>query len=209
MPKVLFAAANIVALLLCGTPADAQSDVATNPGLAPPGRYRAVRDHSQVVFAIMHLGLSPYYGRVAGIAGTLSFSPLDPARSTVAIDVDMTTVSVPNDQLSKDLCAAMVFDCAAHPKASFKSTAIVRTGANTGDITGDLTLAGVTRPVTLHATFNGGRPGLLGASGYNLGFSGEATIKRSDFGLNKMIWTTTVADEVKLLIEAEFQQDTP
>ena len=208
MRKTFVATANaLVLLVLCAGATCAQNATATNPGLAPPGRYRVVRDHPQVVFAIMHLGLSPYFGRFAGAAGTLNFNPLDPARSIVSLELDASTVSTPNDQLTKILCGANAFDCAQFPKATFKSTAVTRTGDTTGEVTGDLTLHGVTKPVTLHVTFHGGRPGLLGASGYNLGFSAEATVKRSDFGLTKMVWTTTVADEVKLLIEAEFEQD--
>lgn len=210
MKRAFVATANAIILLAVSTAAaDAQNGVANNPGLAPAGRYRTVRDHTQVVFAIMHLGLSPYYGRFAGATGTLNFNPLDPARSNVSIEISTSTVSTPSDDLSKILCSANAFDCAQFPKATFKSTALTRTSDNTGDMTGDLTVHGVTKPVTLHVTFHGGRPGLLGTSGYDLGFSAEASVKRSDFALTKMLWASTVADEVKLLIEAEFEQDTP
>ena len=210
MKRAFVATANATILLALSAPTTgAQNGVATNPGLAPAGRYRVVRDHTQVVFAIMHLGLSPYYGRFTGATGTLNFNPLDPVRSNVSIEIDTSTVSTPSDELSKILCAANAFECATFPKAIFKSTMVMRNGDNTGDMTGNLTVHGVTKPVTLHVTFHGGRPGLLGTSGYDLGFSAEATVKRSDFGLTKMLWATTVADEVKLLIEAEFEQDTP
>ncbi len=61
--------------------------------------------------------------------------------------------------------------------------------------------------MTLHATFYGGMQGPLGQNNYQLGFSAETTLKRSDFGLNKMIWSSAVGDEVKLMIAAEFEQD--
>jgi polyisoprenoid-binding protein YceI len=194
-------------LLLGAGPTLAQSGVATNPGLAPQGRYRVVRDHTQVVFSILHLGLSPYFGRVAGATGTLNFNPRDPGRSTVALELDPKTISTLSDLVSRQLCGDDVFACAKSPKIAFKSTAIMRTGDNTGDITGDLTLAGVTKPVTLHASFHGGMQGPLGQDNYQLGFSAETTLKRSDFGLTKMIWASTVSDEVKLNIAAEFEQD--
>jgi len=205
---VAFAKSGVLLALAIG-PALAQSDTAANPGLAPPGRYKVIRDHTQLVFAIMHLGLSPYYGRFAGASGTLNFHPLDPERSSLSIEIDTNTVSVPNEPLAKELCGASAFDCAHFPKAVFKSTAIKRTGPTTGDIMGDLTLHGMTKPVTLHAVFHCGRQGMLGTSGYTLGFSAEATVKRSDFGLNHMVWTGTVDDDVKLLVEAEFEQDRP
>jgi len=194
------------ALLLAGS-ALAQTGVATNPGLAPQGRYRVVRDHTQVVFSIIHLGLSPYFGRVAGASGTLNFNPRDPARSTLAIELDPKTISTLSDLVSRQLCGEDVFACAKFPKIAFKSTSIMATGNNTGDITGDLTVAGVTKPVTLHASFHGGMQGPLGQDNYQLGFSAEATVKRSDFGLTKMIWAPTVSDDVKLTIAAEFEQD--
>src|SRR5262245_54816954 len=112
-------------LLTClyATGAAAQA-VATNPGLAPAGRYRAVRDHTQIVFSAMHLGLSPYFGRISGATGTLTFSPLDPARSTVSIELDARSVTTMSDAVSRSLCADDAFACAKFPRIAFRSTAI-------------------------------------------------------------------------------------
>src|SRR5215467_6841278 len=82
----------LASLVLAGA-AFAQSQVATNPGLAPAGRYTVVKDHTQVVFSILHLGLSPYFGRVAGATGTINFNPLDPSRSSLSIELDPKTLS--------------------------------------------------------------------------------------------------------------------
>jgi polyisoprenoid-binding protein YceI len=196
----------LLAAWLAASAAEAQS-VATNPALAPSGRYRVVRDHTQVVFSAMHLGLSPYYGRLGGATGALTFSPLDPSRSALAIELDTKTIATMSDAVSRALCADDAFACAKSPKIGFKSTAIKRTGDAAGDITGDLTIAGVTKPVTLAARFHGGMQGPLGQDNYQLGFSAEATIKRSDFGLTKMIWSSTVSDDIHLYIAAEFEQE--
>lgn len=196
----------LVAAWLASSGALAQS-VATNPALAPAGRYRVVRDHTQVVFWAMHLGLSPYYGRMGGATGSMTFSPLDPSRSTLSIELDARGISTMSEAVSRALCADDAFACAKSPRIGFRSTAIRRTGDATGEITGDLTLAGITKPVTLTARFHGGVQGPLGQDNYQLGFSAEATIKRSDFGLTKMIWAPTVSDEIKLFIAAEFEQD--
>jgi polyisoprenoid-binding protein YceI len=185
----------------------AQSNVNTNPGLAPSGRYRVIPDHTQIVFSIMHLGLSPYFGRLAGATGTMNFNPLNPERASVSVDIDPKTASTLTDLLSRQLCGEDVFNCAKFSKFSFKSTGVKKTGDKTGDITGNLSIAGVTKPVVLHATFHGGIQGPLGQDNYQLGFSAETTIKRSDFGLTKMIWAPTVSDEIKLMIAAEFEQD--
>ena len=73
-------------------------------------------------------------------------------------------------------------------------------------MTGDLTIHGVTKPVTFDVTFNGGLPAPMGRAAYDIGFHATATIKRSDFGLDKMMWSSFVGDDVKLTIEAMFQQ---
>ena len=196
----------LLVTVLVSSGAEAQS-VATNPALAPAGRYRVVRDHTQVVFSIMHLGLSPYFGRISGATGNMTFSPLDPTKSNVSIELDPHSISTMSDAVSRALCADDAFACGKSPRITFRSTAIKRTGDTAGEITGNLTLAGVTKPVTLTARFHGGMQGPLGQDNYQLGFSAETTIKRSDFGLTKMIWHPTVSDDVKLYIAAEFEQE--
>jgi polyisoprenoid-binding protein YceI len=207
--KALALRAGFAAALLLSAPLFAQSNVNTNPTLAPAGRYRAIGDHAQIIFSVLHLGLSPYYGRISGVTGTLAFTPLDLARSNVSVEVDPSTASTTTSQLNRELCSASVFNCSRFRRIAFKSTAITKTGDNSGDIIGDLTIAGVTKPVTLHAKFHGGMQGPLGQNNYQLGFSAETVVKRSDFGLTKMIWASTIADDVQLLIEAEFEQDHP
>ena len=97
-----------------------------------------------------------------------------------------------------------VFNASAFPTATFKSTSVTRTGPNTGTITGDLTLHGVTKPVTLDVTFGGVTADpFLDAD--DIGFQATATVKRTDFGITGMVWEGIVGDEVKLTIEAMFQ----
>ena len=205
--RAAFAAAASVACIGIGVAAAQHS---TDPARAPAGRYAVSPGHTQVVFSIMHMGLSPYYGRFGTVSGTLDFNPQAPEKSTVNVTIQMSSINTPSDKLNTELCAANTFNCAQFPTATFKGTGIRRTGGNTGgntgDITGELTLAGVTKPVTLHATFHGGvkRPD---TGAYMLGFSATAEIKRSAFGLTKMMWAGFVADDVSLIVEAEFAED--
>jgi polyisoprenoid-binding protein YceI len=97
-----------------------------------------------------------------------------------------------------------VFDATKYPTATFKSTSVTRTGANTGTITGDLTLHGVTKSVTLDATFGGLTTDPFSGAD-DIGFHATATVKRTDFGLTGMVWESVVGDDVKLTIEAMFQ----
>jgi polyisoprenoid-binding protein YceI len=180
---------------------------AAEPPAAASGHYSAVGGHTQVVFDIMHMGISPFYGSFGKVTGTLQFDAKEPAKSSVTVDVDADSLYTPSSRLNDDLKSADVFDVAAFPTATFTSTAIKKTGANTGDITGNLTLHGVTKPVTLHATFFGAKQSMSGA-GYRLGFGATGRLKRSDFGLTAMRWAPMVADDIDLMIEAEFVQDT-
>jgi polyisoprenoid-binding protein YceI len=118
----------------------------------------------------------------------------------------MASANVMNSELVGELAGPAVFDSTKFPQATFKSTAVTRTGSNTGKMTGDLTLHGVTKPVTFDVTFNGGLQSPMGGNGYNLGFHATTVVHRSDFGLTAMNWTNFVGDDVKLTVEALFVQ---
>lgn len=202
MNRCFMPAMALAASLACAAQAQGAGQAA-----APSGYYSAVPVHTQVVFDILHMGISPFYGSFGKASGSLEFDAAAPAKSTVTIDVDAGSIYTPSDKLTDDLKSADVFNAAVFPKATFTSTSIKTTGANTGDITGNLTLHGVTKPVTLHATFLGEKQNMSG-NGYRLGFGATAQIKRSDFGLTAMRWAPMVDDNVDLMIEAEFVQDT-
>jgi len=191
-----------LAFLALTGPALAQSS--TDPKRAPTGSYSLDVRHTQVLFAIPHLGITDYYGRFDKASGNLNFNSGAPEKSSASITVDMTSIDVPSHELVGELMGAGVFNTVSFPTATFKSTAITRTGPDTGTITGDLTLHGVTRPVTLNVTFGGITTDPF--SGANdIGFHATTTLKRTDFGITGMVWEGLVADEVKLTIEAMFQ----
>ena len=177
--------------------------VSTDTKQAPAGAYQIETRHTVVLFAIPHLGLTDYYGRFEKTSGTLNFTPGAPEKSSVSVAIDTSSVNVPNGELMGELAGADVFDAAKFPQATFVSTAVQRTGPTAGKMTGDLTIHGVTKSVTFDVTFNGGAPSPMGPA-YYLGFHATATIKRSDFGLDKMVWNSFVGDDVKLTIEALF-----
>ena len=179
--------------------------VSTDPKKAPAGAYQVETHHTLVLFAIPHLGLTDYYGRFEKISGTLNFNPGAPEKSFVDVSIDTSSANVMSAELINELVGPSVFDSAHFPTATFKSTSIERTGSNTGRMTGDLTIHGVTKPVTFDVTFNGGLQAPIG-NAYEIGFHATATVKRSDFGLDKMMWKSFVGDDVKLIIEALFTQ---
>ena len=193
------------AILLCGATANAQA-VNTDAASAPSGKYNVQPDHTQVVFSILHMGISPYLGNIGRASGSLQFDSKNPEKSSIVVDIDMNSTSTTSEEIKSQLLSASVFDTAKFPKATFKSTSIKKTSENTGDITGNLTLHGVTKPVTLHTRFHGIAHSLRNGTA-RLGFSATGELKRSDFGLTIMPWAPTVDDSVDLMIEAEFIQD--
>ncbi len=184
----------------------AHAAVTTDPKQAPAGAYQMETRHSQVLFEIPHLDLTNYHGRFDKVSGTLNFNPAAPEKSSVSVSVDVGSASVASSELLGDIVGSDVLDAANFPTATFVSTSIERTGPTSGKMTGDLTLRGVTKPVTFDVTFNGGTPSPMGAAAYLLGFRASVVIHRSDFGLDKMRWTGFVGNDVTLTIEALFQK---
>lgn len=184
----------------------AGQNVSKDPVRAPNGAYEVdPHGHTQVLFSILHLGLTDFYGRFDKVSGTLNYDGNQPERSSLSIAIDTSSVDTPSDPLTAILKGPSVFDTQHFPTANFKSTTVTRTGPDTGRVAGLLTIGNVTKPVTLDVTFNGGEQNPLG-NGYALGFRASATIRRSDFGLNTMSWSMYVGDDVHLIIEAMFDQ---
>lgn len=177
-------------------------NVSTDPVQSPSGNYTVNVGHTQVLFSVLHLGLTDYYGRFDKVSGTLEFDARAPERSSVSISIDAGSVDTPSNRLTDQLKSEVAFDAQHFPVATFKSTSILRTGPAAGRITGLLTIRNMTRPVILDATFNGGEQTPLGV--HSLGFRASGTIRRSDFGLNRAIWSPFVSDEVQLVITAMF-----
>jgi polyisoprenoid-binding protein YceI len=186
------------------TPALAD-DASKDSSKAPAGAYKLETSHSQIVFSILHIGLTDFYGRFDKLSGTLNYNPAAPEHSAVSIAIDTTSIDTPSSRLNDELKNS-IFDTAHFPGATFKSTSIKRTGPDTGQITGDLTIRNVTKPVTLDVTFTGTESNPLDNSRV-LGFHATATIKRTDFGMTGMVWEPLVGDDIKLIIEAMFQRE--
>ncbi len=197
----------LIATVLMGTftsAISASASVSSDPRQAPTGVYELDPRHAQIQFAITHFGISDFFGRFEKASGTLNFNAMDPARSSVNITIDTSSLSTQNSALSQELATPSIFDSARSPGATFKSTAVTRTGPNKGRITGDLTIKGITKPVTLDVTYNGSTVSPLAAKTTLIGFHATATIRRSDYNMTGVIWSSMVSDEVKLDIEAPF-----
>lgn len=188
-------------LLMVGGMAEAAPKPAsTDPGEAPAGLYVLDKTHASLTARVSHMGLSSYTMRFDGVEAQFNYDPANPEASQIVATVDANSMDVGQPKLERDF-ARTFLDADNHPKITFNATQIQRDGAH-GTVTGDLTLRGVTLPVTLAVTFNGCGPGFLGLGGYRMGFSATGDIKRSDFGSKQ--WLSVVGDDVHLVIEAEF-----
>lgn len=155
--------------------------------------------HTQVVWNISHFGFSNPSGKFASIEGTLTLDEAKPENSSVEAVIKITNLATGLEKLNEHLLAPKFFDAAKFPEATFKSTKVDVTAKDKATVTGDLTLHGVTRPVTLDVTLNKIGENMMKKK--TAGFSATATLKRSDFGMTEYL--PNLGDEVKIGIETE------
>ena len=168
---------------------------------AASGAYTVEASHTEVLFSVSHFGFTTYYGQFPGASGTLTLDVANPAKSQVDVSIPIATVLTASPKLNGEIGGAMFLDGGKFPNATFHSTKVVVTGKSTADIFGDLTLHGVTKPVTLHARFNkAGENSMMHM--FFAGFDATGKIKRSDFGV--MTYLGPIGDEVTLTISAAF-----
>ena len=199
MKKLVVASA--AAALALAVSVHAQTPVA--PASVQAGAYKIEPIHTRVLFAVSHLGFTTYYGEFVGASGVLKLDPTDIGKSSLEVTVPVAGVSTPSEKLTGELKGPEWFDAERFPAIAFKSTSIVATGDNTADVTGDLTLHGVTRQVTLKAKFNTAGVNPLDKA-YTAGFEVRGDIKRSEFGVTKYV--PLVGDDVRLIISVAFER---
>ncbi len=166
-----------------------------------PGYYVIEPSHTRILFSVSHLGFTTWYGDFSHATGTARIDPAHPAASRVEVSVPADSVTTTNQVLDGELKSADWFDAGRFPNITFTSRKLTVLGPNRGEISGDLTLHGVTRPVTLQVRFNGSGTNPMDKA-YTAGFEAVGKIKRSDFGVAKYV--PLVGDEVTLIISAAF-----
>jgi polyisoprenoid-binding protein YceI len=201
MNRIVVAAAGALLLAGAGSAAFAQGAVKAGKDVKP-GVYQVEPYHSQVLFTVSHFGLSEFSGVLSGAAGSLKLDPAKPENSKLEVTVDSATILTPVQKLTDELKDAEWLDAGKFPKASFVSTKITPTGPNEATIAGELTLHGVTKPLTLKARFVGAGVNPIDKA-YTVGFDGQGTIKRTEFGVSK--YAPMIGDEVHLTIHAAFE----
>jgi polyisoprenoid-binding protein YceI len=186
-------------------------DLKTDVQAVKGGKYSLDKDHASLNFKLNHLGFSTYVARFNSMEASLDFDPENIEKSSLEVSVDMASIDVNNTAFAEQLRGPDWLDTAQFPKATFKTTryvaptAVAATAKNTFAFEGDLTFHGVTKPITLNATFHGGGRNMLTRKN-TLGFSANTTFKRSDFGVGKFT-SMGIGDDVTLDINVEFQEN--
>lgn len=165
--------------------------------------------HSSAEFKVRHMMISNVKGSINGLKGVLQHNQADPTRSSVTVSADVNTLSTGDEQRDTHLKSADFFDAAKFPEMTFRSTAVKSSGGGELKVEGELTIHGVTKPVTF-AVEGLGTPSKDPWGNLRIGLSATAKVNRKDFGLT---WNSTletggvlVGEEVALTLEAQFIQ---
>jgi polyisoprenoid-binding protein YceI len=157
--------------------------------------------HSEVDFTVKHMSLSNVHGRFGIKSGTITLNDADITKSSVNVVIDVSSVDTGVSMRDNDLKSANYFDAGQFPTATFTSTSVSGSAGHL-TINGNLTLHGVTRPVTLDVEGPAGpAPGMGGKQ--HIGFSATATVNRKDFGVGAKTPENVIGNEIKLSIDLD------
>jgi polyisoprenoid-binding protein YceI len=193
-------AAALVLMAAVGFAAPALANPTTqDPKEVPAGTYVLDKRHASLVVKVPHLGgFSKYQMRFNGLDGAFTYDPDHWKATSLTITVDPTSVDTEESGFNKQIVGWL--EPKKYPTIQFTADHVDGEDGQ-GKVDGNLTLHGVTKPVTLDVTFNGAGPGMLGL-GTRVGFSGTTRIKRSDFGVNEA--RLFAGDEIDIVFEVEF-----
>ena len=178
----------------------AATDAAVEPIAAASGTYRIDPSHTNVLVSWSHFGLSNPSINFGDADGAIVYDAADASASSVEVTLPISGISALAADFHDHLSGADWFDAAKFPAATFKSTRVQAAGTNRFTVDGDLTVKGVSKPVTLDVTLNGaGEHPMRKVPA--IGFDAATTLKRSDFGLGG--YAPAVSDEVKIHITTE------
>ncbi|WP_242336342.1 MULTISPECIES: YceI family protein [Anaeromyxobacter] len=184
--------------------------VAPMLALAAPAAWNVDASHSQVGFAVKHLVISTVRGEFTKYSGVAQLDDADPARSTVEVTIDANSIDTRVADRDAHLKSPDFLDAAKYPAITFKSAKVTKAGKDKLKVAGDLTLHGVTKPVTLDVTTSPEVKGMYGET--RRAFSAVTKISRKDYGLswNKLVEAgPAVGDEIAITLDVELVKDAP
>lgn len=190
-----------IMLLLAGCAAIVRPNFQTELVKLRSGEYTLDPAHAALIFKIDHLQLSTYVGRFNSFEASLDFDPDNMAATRLDGVVEMSSLDTNDAELEDTIKGSDWFNVAQFPQATFSTVDVQVLDDSRFLFTGDLTFRGITKPVQLRATFNGGADNMLTGK-YTLGFTAMGSFKRSDYGMDS--FAGIIGDEVNLELFAEF-----
>ena len=167
--------------------------------------------HSTIEFSAKHLMVTTVKGRFNTFSGKIDLDEPNPANSVVDVTIDTNSVATGDERRDGHLRSPDFFDVAQYPTITFKSSRVELTGEDTARVYGDLTIKGVSQPVTLEVTREGETKNMRGER--LMGFSVRTSINRKDWGLNWNVALETggvlVGDKITISIDAEVFEPAP
>ena len=155
--------------------------------------------HSTAIFRIKHAGVSYFYGRINGPEGTVNIDESEPSKTTFEVQLKVANVDTGNPARDKHLKSPDFFSADEFPTISFKSTSVKASADNKLEVTGDLTMHGQTKPITITMEHVGTAD--VPRMGKRTGYDATITVKRSDFGMTKYL--EMLGDEVTIRMGVE------
>jgi polyisoprenoid-binding protein YceI len=169
------------------------------PSAVAADSYKVDPVHSSMAFRAKHMGVAYFYGRFNQLSGTFTIDEKNPAASSFEVQIKAESIDTNNPMRDQHLKSPDFFDAKQFPLITFKSRQVKAADEMTYEVTGDLTLHGVTRPITVKLERVGSGKGPRG--GYITGFDTTFTIKRSDFDMKFML--EGIGDEVRIMMGLE------
>ena len=154
--------------------------------------------HTQIMFSVSHMGFSNPTGTFVKFEGGFDFDENNFGNSSTSVTIQTASIEMHDSTWNEHLSGEQWFNVAKFPTMTFKSTKVTKTGDKTMDVTGDLTLLGVTKPVTLKVVFN--KKGKM-MQFDKAGFNATATIDRTEFGMNT--YAGMIGNEIEIRINVE------
>lgn len=173
--------------------------------MAKTEQYTLDPTHTEVIFSWSHLGFSNPTGKFSMVSGTLDIDFDEPEKSVLDVKLSFDNMATGVQKMDEELKGDKFFKVKEYPTATFKSTAVKLTDKNKADVTGNLTLKGISKPVVLHVTFN--QKGENFMKQPTAGFSATGSLKRSDFMMSEYV--PMVSDDIQLTITAEVNKVDP
>lgn len=165
--------------------------------------WKSDKAHSQLAFSVTHLGVSDQSGIIKNFDVTIKSEKADFSDAVVDVTGELSSISTGNEMRDKHLQGEDFFDVAKYPTLKFTSTGIKNVGKNKFKLTGNLTMHGVTKPVTLDMLYRGTTTNPMSKAPTS-GFQVTGTIKRSDFGIATGFPVAMLSDEVNIKADGEF-----